>query len=36
MNKKRQFLMLAIGVGIVGVIIGGITIWYAAKDLLQP
>ena len=36
MEKKKNFLILAIGVGIFGVIIGGITIWTAASDLLQP
>ncbi len=36
MDKKRNFLLLAIGVGIVGVIIGGVSIWLAAKDFLSP
>jgi len=36
MKKKKNFLILAIIVGAVGVIIGGISIWIAATDLLQP
>ena len=36
MEKKKNFLILAIGVGIVGVIIGGISIWNATSNLLQP
>ena len=36
MAEKRNFLILAIGLGIVGIIIGGITIWNVAKNLLEP
>lgn len=36
MKKKKSFLILAIVVGIAGVIIGGISILIAANDLLQP
>jgi len=36
MAKKKNFLLLAIAVGIVGIIIGGITMWSAADKLLQP
>jgi len=36
MIKQKKFLILAIGVGAIGLIIGGITIWLAASDLLQP
>ncbi len=36
MKKKKNFFILAIIVGAVGVIIGGITVWIAAIDLLQP
>jgi hypothetical protein len=36
MEKKKNFLILAIGMGIIGVIIGGISIWNVASDLLQP
>ena len=34
--KKKKILILAIIVGAAGVIIGGISIWIAASDLLQP
>ncbi|MGD8708237.1 MAG: hypothetical protein PVI88_06100 [Nitrosopumilaceae archaeon] len=27
MTEKKNFLILAIGMGVIGVIIGGITIW---------
>jgi hypothetical protein len=36
MPEKKNFLLLAIGMGISGVIIGGITIWNMASDLLKP
>ncbi len=36
MAKKKNFLLLAMAVGIVGIIIGGITMWSAADKLLQP
>jgi len=36
MAKKKNFLLLAMAVGIVGIIIGGITIWSVADKLLQP
>jgi len=36
MAKKKNFLLLAIAVGIVGIIIGGITMWSAVDKLLQP
>ncbi len=36
MKKKNNFLILAIIVGVAGVIIGGISIWITASDLLQP
>jgi len=36
MTKKKNFLLLAIAVGIVGIIIGGVTIWSTADKLLQP
>ena len=34
--KKKRFLILAIAVGIVGIIIGGISIWNVTNNLLQP
>jgi len=36
MQERKNFLLLAIGMGVVGVIIGGITIWNMASDLLKP
>jgi len=36
MAEKRNFLILAIGLGIVGIIIGGITIWNFANNLIVP
>ena len=36
MVEKRNFLILAIGLGIVGVIIGGITIWNVVNSLMSP
>ena len=36
MPEKKNFLILAIGLGVVGIIIGAITIWSTASDLLQP
>ena len=36
MAEKKNFLILAIGLGIVGIIIGGITIWNFANNLLEP
>jgi len=34
MAEKRNFLILAIGLGVAGVIIGGITIWNFANNLI--
>jgi hypothetical protein len=36
MAEKRNFLILAIGLGIAGIIIGGITIWNFASNLTSP
>jgi hypothetical protein len=36
MTEKKNFLILAIGLGIVGVIIGGVTIWSFANNLIMP
>ena len=36
MPEKKNFLLLAIGVGAICVIIGGISLWNMASDLLQP
>jgi len=36
MSEKKNFLILAIGMGIIGVIIGGISIWSAVNENLFP
>jgi len=36
MAERKNFLLLAIGIGAAGIIIGGITIWNSASDLLTP
>lgn len=36
MLEKKNFLILAIGLGAAGMIIGGITIWNMASNLLEP
>lgn len=36
MAEKKNFLILAIGLGVIGVIIGGITIWNLANSLIEP
>jgi len=36
MINQKKFLILAIGVGAIGLIIGGISIWLVVSDLLQP
>jgi len=36
MINQKRFLILAIGMGVIGLIIGGISIWLVASDLLQP
>jgi len=36
MVKQKNFLILAIMIGIAGIIIGGITIFSSMSNLLQP
>ncbi len=36
MAEKKNFLLLAIGMGTIGIIIGGITISNMVTDLLSP
>jgi hypothetical protein len=36
MAERKNFLLLAIGMGAVGIIIGAITIWNMIADLLKP
>jgi len=35
MPEKKNFLIFAIGIGIVGVVIGAITIWKMILDILK-
>jgi hypothetical protein len=36
MVEKRNFLILAMGLGVIGIIIGGITIWNFVNNLIEP
>jgi hypothetical protein len=36
MAERKNFLLLAIGMGIIGIIIGGVTISNMVTDLLVP
>ncbi len=36
MPEKKNFLLMAIGLGILGVIIGGYTIWNSISELFSP
>jgi hypothetical protein len=36
MPEKKNFLLMAIGLGVLGIIIGGYTIWNAASELFAP
>ena len=36
MAEKRNFLILAIGLGALGIIIGGITIWNFVSNMMKP
>jgi hypothetical protein len=36
MAEKKNFLILAIGMGAIGIIIGGITIWNLVNETLSP
>jgi len=36
MPEKKNFLLLAIGIGFVGIIIGAITIWNSVSELFTP
>jgi len=35
MTERKNFLLLAIGLGVIGVVIGTITIWNMLSDLLK-
>ena len=36
MTEKRNFLILAMGLGVIGVIIGGVTIWSLVNNWIEP
>jgi len=36
MPERKNFLLLAIGMGFVGIIIGAITIWNSVSELFMP
>ena len=36
MSEKKNFLILAIGMGVIGVIIGGISIWSIVSEKVFP
>ena len=36
MAERKNFLLLAIGMGVIGIIIGGVTISNMVTDLLVP
>jgi len=36
MPERKNFLLLAIGIGVIGIIIGAITIWNMVSNLLMP
>jgi len=36
MPERKNFLLLAIGMGAIGIIIGGITIWNMTTSLFNP
>jgi len=36
MPERKNFLLLAIGLGAMGIIIGGYTIWNSISELIYP
>ena len=36
MPERKNFLLLAIGIGAAGIIIGGVSIWSMINGLLEP
>jgi len=36
MPERKNFLLLAIGLGVMGIIIGGYTIWNLVSELISP
>ncbi len=36
MPERKNFLLLAIGLGVMGIIVGGYTIWNSISELILP
>jgi hypothetical protein len=36
MAERKNFLLFAIGLGVFGILIGGITIWNSVSELFSP
>ncbi len=36
MAERKNFLLMAVGMGVIGIIIGAYTIWNMATELLSP
>ena len=36
MPERKNFLLLAVGMGVIGIIFGAITIWNSMSELLTP
>ncbi|KEQ56141.1 hypothetical protein AAA799E16_01987 [Marine Group I thaumarchaeote SCGC AAA799-E16] len=36
MAERKNFLLLAIGVGVAGIVIGTVTIWNMVNEILYP
>jgi len=36
MAERKNFLLMAIGLGVIGIIIGGYTIWNSISELFSP
>lgn len=36
MPERKNFLLLAVGMGVVGIIIGAVTIWNSMSELFTP
>ncbi|KFM18223.1 hypothetical protein AAA799P11_01140 [Marine Group I thaumarchaeote SCGC AAA799-P11] len=36
MAERKNFLLLAIGVGVAGIVIGTVTIWNMVNEILNP
>lgn len=36
MPERKNFLLLAVGMGVIGIIIGAVTIWNSVSELFTP